>query len=298
MQIFDPRQSMSSNKFEIFHYRDAKFEGVPVHQHDFYEVYFFIGGNVEYSVEGHSYHLKKGDILLINPLELHQPRIGPDQSDYERIVLWINKNYLSHLCSNEVSLSRCFDNTNPDHSNLLRLSLSQQNYISSKLTELLEESKSKDYGSELASQALLTRFLVELNRLTMEKDKNQVTESQPSPLISSVIEFINIHYCEKLSLSKIAEEFFVSKYYLSHAFNSTVGTSIHRYITLKRLIHAKQMLSSGIRPTTAAANCGFNDYAGFYRAFTAEYGITPAEFIKLGIRNEEFGIAQNTGSKQ
>ena len=43
-------------------------------------------------------------------------------------------------------------------------------------------------------------------------------------------------------------------------------------------IHAKQMMSSGIKPTTAAANCGFNDYAGFYRAFTAEYGITPGEY--------------------
>lgn len=290
MQIFDPRQSMSSNKFEIFHYRDAKFEGVPVHQHDFYEVYFFIGGNVEYSVEGHSYHLKSGDLLLINPLELHQPRIGPEQRDYERIVLWINKSYLSHLCTNTVSLSRCFDNTNPDHTNLLRLTISQQSYISSKLTELLEESKSNDYGSELAAQALLTRFLVELNRLTLQKGKSQITESQPSPLISSVIEYINIHYCEKLSLSKIADEFFVSKYYLSHAFNSTVGTSPHRYITLKRLIHAKQMLSSGIRPTTAAANCGFNDYAGFYRAFTAEYGLTPAEYVKSGIRNSELGI--------
>ena len=93
MQIFDPRQSMSSNKFEIFHYSDAKFEGVPVHQHDFYEVYFFISGNVEYNVEGNSYNLKSGDMLLINPLELHQPRIAPDQNDYERIVLWINKTY-------------------------------------------------------------------------------------------------------------------------------------------------------------------------------------------------------------
>ena len=94
MQIFDPRQSMTSSTFEVFHYRDAKFEGVAVHQHDFYEVYFFISGNVEYSVEGKSYHLNRGDLLLINPLELHQPRIGPDQDAYERIVLWINKNYL------------------------------------------------------------------------------------------------------------------------------------------------------------------------------------------------------------
>ncbi|MBR3817240.1 MAG: helix-turn-helix domain-containing protein [Clostridia bacterium] len=282
MQIFDPRQNMSSNKFEIFHYVDAKFEGVPVHQHDFYEVYFFIGGNVEYSVEGKSYHLKSGDVLLINPLELHQPRIAPHQSAYERIVLWINKNYLASLCTNEVSLTRCFDNSNPNHSNLLRLSLAQQKQISSRLTELLKESSENNYGSEIACRAILTSFLVEINRLTLSRDNSALQERKTSPLISSVLDYINIHYCEKLSLEKIAEEFFVSKYYLSHAFNVAVGTSPHRYITLKRLIHAKQMMSSGIKPTTAAANCGFNDYAGFYRAFTAEYGITPAEYMRKG----------------
>lgn len=278
MQVFDPRQSMSSPSFEIFHYRDAKFEGVAVHQHDFYEVYFFISGNVEYSVEGKSYLLKEGDLLLINPLELHQPRIGPDQNPYERIVLWINKNYLSRLCTNNTSLSQCFDNTNPQHTNLLRLSKAQQKYISSKLSELIEESASTDYGSDLAAAAILTRFLVELNRLTLSTDKKVDSDKSQSPLVSEVLSYINHHYCEKISLSSIADEFFVSKYYLSHAFNSVVGTSVNRYITLKRLINAKQMLSSGIKPTTAALHCGFNDYAGFYRAFTAEYGITPKEY--------------------
>lgn len=280
MQTFDPRQSMSSSKFEIFHYIDAKFEGVPVHQHDFYEVYFFIGGNVEYSVEGNTYHLKSGDILLINPLELHQPRIGPDQSDYERIVLWINKSYLTDLCTNEVSLTRCFDFSNPNHSNLLRLNLKQQELLHSRLKELLKESSEKSYGSDIACKAILTRLLVDINRLTLTRESSSATDTKTSPLISSVLDYINIHYCEKLSLNKIAEQFFVSKYYLSHAFNEAVGTSPHRYITLKRLIHAKQMMSSGIKPTTAASNCGFNDYAGFYRAFTSEYGITPAEYVK------------------
>ena len=278
MQVFDPRQSMTSPSFEIFHYRDAKFEGVAVHQHDFYEVYFFISGNVEYSVEGKSYLLKEGDLLLINPLELHQPRIGPDQNPYERVVLWINKNYLSRLCTNNTSLSQCFDNTNPQHTNLLRLSRPQQKYVLSKLTELLDESASTDYGSDLAAEAILTRFLVELNRLTLNTEKKVDTDKTQSPLVSEVLSYINHHYCEKISLSSIADEFFISKYYLSHAFNSVVGTSVNRYITLKRLINAKQMLSSGIKPTTAAIHCGFNDYAGFYRAFTAEYGITPKEY--------------------
>jgi len=281
MQAFDPRQNMSDNKFEIFHYRDAKFEGVPVHQHDFYEVYYFIGGSVEYSVEGRTYELKSGDLLLINPLELHQPRIAPDQQAYERIVLWINKNYLSELCFNKTSLTRCFDSSIPDHTNLLRPTKIQQTYISAMLTELINENKSDSYAVEIASEAILLRFLVELNRLTISSESAEKKEEGSSSIIPDVLEYINNHYCEKLTLNSIADEFFVSKYYLSHAFNNAVGTSVHRYIVLKRLIHAKQMLLSGIKSTTAAMNCGFNDYAGFYRAFTAEYGVTPTEFVKM-----------------
>ena len=281
MQIFDPRQSMSDSKFEIFHYRDAKFEGVPVHQHDFYEVYYFIGGSVEYSVEGRTYELKSGDLLLINPLELHQPRIAPDQQDYERIVLWINKNYLSELCFNKTSLTRCFDSSQPDHTNLLRPTKIQQSYISAMLDELITENTSDGYAVEIASEAILLRFLVELNRLTIDSSSALRKDEASSSIIPDVLEYINKHFCEKLTLNEIADEFFVSKYYLSHAFNNVVGTRVHRYIVLKRLIHAKQMLLSGIKSTTAATNCGFNDYAGFYRAFTAEYGVTPTEFVKL-----------------
>ena len=281
MQIFDPRQSMSDSKFEIFHYRDAKFEGVPVHQHDFYEVYYFIGGSVEYSVEGRTYELKTGDLLLINPLELHQPRIAPDQQDYERIVLWINKNYLSELCFNKTSLTRCFDSSQPDHTNLLRPTKIQQSYISAMLDELITENTSDGYAVEIASEAILLRFLVELNRLTIDSSSALRKDEASSSIIPDVLEYINKHFCEKLTLNEIADEFFVSKYYLSHAFNNVVGTSVHRYIVLKRLIHAKQMLLSGIKSTTAATNCGFNDYAGFYRAFTAEYGVTPTEFVKM-----------------
>lgn len=280
MQIFDPRQSMSRQDFEIFHYRDARFSGVPVHQHDFYEIYFFISGNVEYSVEGKIYEMKKGDVLLINPLELHQPRISPDQADYERIVLWINKDFLFSLSSNDTSLSQCFDNTNPGHTNLLRLSYSAGEQLSLMLFELIREQSSTDYAADLSCRAILLRILVELNRIFLSYKESHETKNNLSPFILSVLDFINQHYCEKLSLSSIANEFFVSKYYLSHTFNSVVGTSVHRYIILKRLIHAKQMLASGIKPTTVAANCGFNDYAGFYRAFTGEYGITPAQYSK------------------
>ena len=81
--------------------------------------------------------------------------------------------------------------------------------------------------------------------------------------------------------------FFVNKYHLSHEFNRLVGTSIYRYVIQKRLVIAKQMLSDGLPPTDVYQHCGFGDYSNFYRAFKAEYGISPKDFS---------GTAQTNGS--
>ena len=38
------------------------------------------------------------------------------------------------------------------------------------------------------------------------------------------------------------------------------------------------MLSDGLPPTDVYQHCGFGDYSNFYRAFKAEYGISPKDF--------------------
>ena len=101
--------------------------------------------------------------------------------------------------------------------------------------------------------------------------------------VSKVIDYVNLHYGEQLSLDMLAERFFVSKYHLSHEFNRQVGTSIYRYIQKKRLLIARQLMAQGKRPNEVYSACGFGDYAGFYRAFKAEYGTGPREYA-LSVR--------------
>ena len=102
-----------------------------------------------------------------------------------------------------------------------------------------------------------------------------------------MLNYINDHYHEELSLDLLASRFFVNKYHLSHEFNRLVGTSIYRYVIQKRLVIAKQMLSDGLPPTDVYQHCGFGDYSNFYRAFKAEYGISPKDFS---------GLSQSGGS--
>lgn len=279
-QKFNPRQHMRTETFEVFHYRDSSLEPVALHQHDFYEVYFFLNGQVEYRVEGRAYRMEPGDLLLINPMEFHQPIVASDGKPYERMVLWINRKYLEVLSFNGDSLAMCFDGTQPAHSNLLRLSPVQKENVSGRLEALVRGAQSGEYGAAQYATGILLQFLVELNRAVLSADKPILDDCQAPPLVESALVYIGEHYCEPLSLERLAERFYVSKYHLAHAFQQAVGTSMYHYIILRRLVAAKQMLGNGIAPGIVSSRCGFGDYANFYRAFKAEYGISPQSYGK------------------
>ena len=276
-QRFDPRQNMHKPDFEVFHYREPRPGTVEVHHHDFYEVYCFLSGEVEFWVEGRLYHMRPGDLLLINPMELHRPILGPESRLYERIVLWIDPEYLESLSTDEVRLSRCFNNQLPTHTNLLHPTSVQRSDMLTQLGDLVRESYSREYGSGICADGIFRRFMVELNRLAMQASSTHPHEEREdsSPLVSQVLTYIGEHYREELSLEMLAQRFYVSKYHLSHEFSRTVGVSVYRYILLKRLLIAKQQLLAGMAPGEVCVSCGFGDYTNFYRAFKAEYGISP-----------------------
>lgn len=276
-QKFDPRQEMHGNSFEIFHYIDDNVHPMEMHYHDFYEVFFFLGGEVDYWIDGSVYHLKPGDILLINPLELHKPIPKGDTKNYERIPLWIDKNYLSSI-QNGI-LENCFDNKSESYKKIMRPTAIQKQEIFELLYSLLKEYNSKDFGSSIICYGILLQIMTILNRISMGNNSQSPEKYRTSTLISEVLTYIGDHYSENLSLELIAKQFFVSKYYLSHEFSREVGTSVYRYITLKRLNIAHDMLKLGNSPGQVSHTCGFGDYTNFYRAFKSEYGISPSEVL-------------------
>ena len=164
IQKFTVRQKMLSDSYEIYRYRDSYLNEVALHHHDFYEVYLFLNGNVSYTVESRNYQLMPGDILLIGPLELHQPRITQEKSPYERIVLWVNRNFLEQFSTPLTTLTHCFDHSVPGHTNLLRPAPTPRQRITDLMERLAQESASKAYGADLAAVGCLVQLLVELNR--------------------------------------------------------------------------------------------------------------------------------------
>lgn len=275
-QHFDPRQTMHTDTFEVFHYRDTHPGTVEMHHHDFYELYCLLEGRVEYWVEGRVIRLEPGDILLLNPMELHRPVVQPESPLYERIVLWLRKDWLEGIASDTMGLGDCFDPSRPTHTNLLRPGASHRGELTALLGALVSEYYSREPGSDLCAYGLLLQFMTRLNRLVLRTPR--VAGEVASAPVRKALQYIAEHLSGELSLDQVAAACYVSKYHLSHAFSREVGVSLYRYVMLRRLLLARQLLAAGEPAGQVCQSCGFSDYAGFYRAFKAEYGISPREF--------------------
>lgn len=279
MQSFDPRQTMQKDTFEVFHYREPKPNTVEVHHHDFFEVYYLLKGEVEYWVDGRIIRMKAGELLLINPLELHRPVVKPDSPVYERIVLWINREYLEGLFREQMDFSRCFDTSLPSHTHLIHPTTPERTALNACLGELVREYYSREVGSSLCAYGLFVQFMVQLNRMAQKENILPEQTRHLSELVEKVLQFIGENLAEPMTLESIAEHFFISKYYLSHTFSREVGVSVYRYVLLRRLLVARQLLAAGEPAGQVCRNSGFSDYTSFYRAFKSEYGISPREFV-------------------
>ena len=284
---FNERQTMQSLDFEIYHYDDASPCNVTLHHHDFFEIYYLLGGSMDYIVEGNRFTMMPGDLLLISPLDLHRPD-PHEQQNFERIVLWISMPYLALLTESfpgmmttllsRTAAGRQFSLSHMDRACLETL-----------LSAILEERSVTRPDSQAMCRALLTCLLIQLQRRLMalpdqqtapahaSRTRRGATSPLPSPLFS-VFEFIDANLCEDLSLNRLAERFFQDANTLSRRFKREVGITIGEYIRKKRLALARVKIAQGMSATQAGATSGFSDYSSFFRAFKSEYGVTPREF--------------------
>ena len=105
------------------------------------------------------------------------------------------------------------------------------------------------------------------------------------------VDYINAHYAEEITLDHLAQKFYVSKYHLSHEFSRVVGSGVYRYILLKRLLMARELLMLATPPGEVALRCGFQEYSNFYRAFRTHYGASPRSYLAQGCKHSDAGPA-------
>lgn len=96
--------------------------------------------------------------------------------------------------------------------------------------------------------------------------------------IRETLDYLDIHYSEKISVDGLSEKLYVSKYHLMREFKQQTGKTIHGYLTERRILAASEMIRQGISAQIAAEETGYQDYSIFYKNFCKLMGASPKEY--------------------
>jgi len=266
----------------IFSYRDTEIyshhsidqvpetEGFNLHAHEWMEVLYCISGQGYYQVEGVQYPLEPGDIFILRPGEMH--KIIIDSSvPYERIVIHFSPSIIPAL-DPEQNLLRPFIDRPLGRFNRYSRDIDPKGLLHSAFSGFIFDQIS---NPKLNLAARLVLFLTILNGLY---NQERLPSHIPAPgLQSQLVDYVNEHLFENISIQSIADAFYRSKSQISRVFQQATGSSLWEYVTIKRLMAARAMLQRGESASNACSACGFSEYSSFYRAYKSHFGHSPKE---------------------
>ncbi len=273
MAEYNKKGYLYSN-FKIFHLKDSNLGEIDFHYHDFHKVLIHLAGNASYSIEGQNFDLQAGDIVFVNAGEVHRP-IFHDNSVYERIIIYISKEFLAEYTRDDNDLSLCFKNAMEKNSHVLRLHSFKNSKVAASIGQLINNLGKDAYANELFMQVLFLEFMVELNRAAISDEVEYISTNYAGTKINSIIQYINENLTSDLSVDSLSEKFFLSRYYLMHTFKAETGYTIGNYITIKRLSLAQSYIDAGLSIVEASQQSGFGTYSTFLRAYKKTYGTSP-----------------------
>lgn len=101
----------------------------------------------------------------------------------------------------------------------------------------------------------------------------------PNETVNDIIEYINQHYAENITLTGLSDQFFLTTSHIARLFKKYTGESVIGYVNRVRIDNAKKLLDQGMSVKNAAETVGYNSLNNFYKHFKKETGTTPAAYV-------------------
>lgn len=253
---------------------------VTTHWHEEAELTLIKKGKCLYQIDLVDYEVNQGDILFIPPLFLHSISVsGNEEMVSETYVFHLNylggnstdicsTRYLAPMMHQEFSMPFLVTKRHPAYVSLKKMIC--------QISTLYDEAV---FGYELALKSIFLQAV-----FLLLQDSRKITSPDsgtPSDKLKHVLDYIEIHYAESISVSDLAKLCYFSDYHFMRFFKKHMNMTCVEYINNLRLEKSVELFEQGNTSILdVSLSVGFRNLSYFHRAFKKKYHMTPLSFIK------------------
>ena len=245
----------------------------PNHCHNEIELMFCVQGEVEVIKDEKEYLLKKGDILLIDSLSMHQLIIEDDSAIFDI-------EFGSQLLDSSFHdfAKKSFDEPLIVHGSDKPYAKKLIDYIK----KMYKEYFHPDDVSDLAIRGYINQLFVMLYRVVprhISSNRKRQNQLEKYIKMQKVFDYVKLHYCEKLMLDDIAKLVGYEPNVFCRMFKKVTNMSFHQYLNFYRITLAMHLLEYKTYSIGEIGHqVGIPVAKTFSRLFRAYTGMSPREY--------------------
>ena len=247
-----------------------------LHSHNMHEIYYFAQGDADFTVEGSTYHLEKGMLILSGSGQVHHLTVKDRNEPYERIVLMFGIGISANDLEKQLNFS-------DGKSRIFKLSEREQIWFEESCLAI----ENSNLGEKQLRESIVSLVNIILTKLSTISEITHHSEQQKNDTVNQILRYINRNLTSNLSLDTIEKELFRDKAHLNRIFKSVMGCSIWEYVIQKRVFNARQQLYLTRSVSAAFASSGFRDYSVFFRNYVRCTGMSPTADLKTFAEEDE-----------
>lgn len=231
------------------------------HRHDTYAIALTLQGVQCFDYCGAARHSLPGGVVVIHPDERHDGRPGTSDGFRYRSIHIEPARIQAMLGGSELPFIEQGTSTDPRLVKPVRALLSD---YARPLGALELDDALFDLSTALAALSMPRQRARRIDRGAAERAR----------------EFMLDHWDSDVSLTCLERATGRDRWKLSRDFRALFGTSPYRYLLMRRLERARDMLAGGQMSAEVAASCGFADQSHFIRHFRNAFGVTPRKWAR------------------
>lgn len=236
---------------------------------------YFVQGSGNLVVEDNAHRIQAGDVIITDSAELFHCSIDPGVY-HERLSLHIDPQFWKKFPCDMSPLFRIFTDRNKGEGNLIPAETVENSGLRAAIMELFDLVQQDPPNRDMLVLSKLIQLLCLLDGLSGAVD----TSPQKEPMLHQVLQYLNAHCTEDISVTQVAAHFHITPSYLAHWFKNHTGLSPWNYVILRRLQRANDWMCQGYSAEEACYRVGFDNYANFFRLYKKHTGISPSQFKK------------------